>query len=297
MNLVAVPMPGAFFVALPLAIALLSWNMVQIFKRTKHYTIRTFLLIWLSTYFIFFLWWLPGEPEFFIVTVFPLLLLIFMTLKDVSDMFVDAHSSKKIVGVVGAGLIVVLVTVNSKDIAKLHQSRGSAYREASDLAMLVPQECMIVADYRVQQNLIYYFERQKIIEVQLPLLLFYQQKSLPEREQLNKEQCIIVPLVYVTPEYTYSGFNAYNHPSEWIEFIKWLFDIEYSSTHTMTSVRRFEVITLQEERTYLLLSSSRIEMKGLHELFQVLDNHIGQRLGIEVGPYRSWLSTVDLISE
>ena len=305
-NLVAIPLPilhllrssttalaMSLSVIFLLSIVVLSWNIVQIVHRAAHATIRTFLLVWLATYFIFFLWWSPGEREFFVVTLFPLLLLFCAVVKDIAERFGRAHGSRKITSAVIALLTITAVTLNHRDVAALHQSKGPAYRQAATLDRLVPEKCLILTDYIVLKNRNYYFGRVKVIEVQMPLLLFYQHKPVPQWDHVKREECIIVSLSYVAPEYTITGFNAYSHSSEWVAFVEWLFNFEYDSDGTSGSVREFEVITDEKGEAYIVLSASRMKVSGFNELLQALDNRMSLRGNMNVSPFGMWLSTMD----
>src|SRR5437667_8656859 len=61
------------------------WHAVRSRGRAQLAAERRFLLIWLLTFYAFFLWWFPGEKEFFIVTLFPLILLAALAVKDFLD--------------------------------------------------------------------------------------------------------------------------------------------------------------------------------------------------------------------
>ena len=288
-NLVAIPWPLPY--VLESMLALLSWNIMQIVKHAVHDKIRTFLLVWVITYFIFFLWWLPVEREFFVTTLFPMLLLAFITVKDGMDKLTDSNSSQKITIAIICILIVIVSTLNFRTVLDLHRSRGFAYREARKLAVLVPQECAICAGYTVVQHLRYHFDREGIIEA-IPLLCHYQHEPLSECIHLEEEEkCIAISLSYVTPAYTFAGFSGYSNPSEWLEFMGWLFGFEYDSKHRLVACREFEVITDDEGGAYIILSS-RMEVGGLSGLFQILDNQISEHLGEKANPFQSWLYTV-----
>lgn len=313
------------YVALPtfaLSIAILGvWNLRQIVKHAIHEKIRAFLLIWLLTYLLFFFWWLPTYQHPLVITLFPILLLAFLALKDVMDWLcrpfglspvmsgtgdlrtkpggkvVHSNFNRRIAITATIFLIVVISARNFYTrIWPLHQPDSDSYLEASELATLAPQECVFLTSYRVWNHLRYYFDRERTILAKYPLSYFYQSDTLPEQYHFEGEQCLIIEAQYVTPDYTLrdyaiSGSNGYSDPSKWLVYMEWLFDLEYDSNDTLVASRQFEVITLDEGGPYIFLSSFKTEVDGLNGLFQRLDNQINGRLGEEANPFQSWLST------
>ena len=51
------------------AAGLLVWHLRQIRRRAPEAARRAFLLAWVGVYWLFFLWWLPSDSDFFVVTL------------------------------------------------------------------------------------------------------------------------------------------------------------------------------------------------------------------------------------
>lgn len=276
---------------------LCTFNVLQVIRHSTHAKIRTFLLIWVLTYLLFFLYAIPTMYKFFVFTVFPILLLIFLSLKDMADRLTDSRLSPKILTVAITLFVGFLTTFNlTKEILPFHTSRGPAYLEADKLNSLTPPGYVICTDFEVFQNLRYYFNREKpdVIEVQLPLLYFYNHLPLLEAYRFKKGKGIVIPLAFVVPEYmpsTIYDFNGYKDPLKWLEYVEWLFDFEYDSMHKLIACREFKVTTVNGKDSYILLSAPRIKVDGLKGLFQMLDNQIGEHAGEKKTPFQAWLST------
>jgi len=296
-NIVSIPYTvGAAIFGISLAV-LSVWNIVQIVKHAVHDKLRSFLLLWLITHFIYFLWWIPW-PEHFILTLIPLLLLAFITLEDIAQKFIHSDQGQRVATAVIAILVIVFIFAeNFQVVLPSHQTRGQWYDKASELASIAPQECLIGTDWWAQQNLSYYFDITKHFEAYSCLKHFYRNEPPHELPYYEYGECIVIPWSRVTPELTlelvFGQFDGYSHPSEWLAFIEWLFNFEYDSQHRLVACNRFEVIAGDED-IYILITSDRTEMDGLQRLFQMLDDEIAEASGEQTNTLQSWLSTAYL---
>lgn len=274
---------------------LYAFNVLQVVRHSSHAKIRAFLLIWVFTYFGFFLWAIPAYPKLFIFTAFPILLLAFLSLRDVSEKLAGSNSSQRIVVVVTALFVSFLAVFNlTRAVLPYHTSMGPSYSEAKVLNAFAPPGYVVFTDYDTFQNLRYYFnfnrENKDVIEVHIPILRFYRHLPLFESYHLKSEKGSVVSLAYVAPGLKITDqvreYDGYRQPSEWLAYIEWLFDFEYDSTHRLVACREFKVITINENQ-YILLSPSRIRVNGLNGLFQMLDSQIGRKGNL----FQTWLST------
>jgi hypothetical protein len=267
--------------------AMVGWNLWRVFRHASHAAVRALLLAWLASYFLFFLWWLPREREFFIVTLFPMIVLAFLTLDDLASRVVFPYSRKLIPlsVIVLAGALLVMNLQST--ILPSHASMGSGYRKASNLATIAPPQCVIVNDNLVINNLRYYFNpAQRGVNVRDTLIYFYQSEPLPENRLLSGGDCIIAELKYVDPGYKIRGFNGHKSPSEWFHFMGWLFDFEYDSERRLVSTKGFEV-----RRSYLIILPSRQEVDGLRQFLALLDRQIDEHSNTKVDSFQKWIST------
>ena len=268
--------------------AMIGWNLWRVSKHASHAAVRALLLAWLASYFLFFLWWLPREREFFIVTLFPMIVLAFLTLDDLASMMAFPYPRKLIPPAVVVLASILLVMNLQSAILPSHASMGAGYRQASNLATMAPPQCVIVNDDLVINNLRYYFDHDRRgVNVRDTLIYFYQSEPLPEDRFLSGDDCIFTELKYVDPGYKIRGFNGHESPSEWFHYMEWLFDFEYDSESRLVSTKEFEV-----RRSYLIILSSRQEVDGLRQFLALLDRQIDEHSNTKVDSFQKWVSTV-----
>jgi hypothetical protein len=267
--------------------AVFGWNLWSIFRHASHTAVRALLLGWLASYFLFFLWWLPREKEFFIITLFPMIVLAFLTLDNLASMLAFP-SSRKLIPLSAIALASVLLVMNLQSaILPSHASMGSGYRKASNLAEIAPPRCAVVNDMLVINNLRYHFNHgRRGVNVRAALIYFYQTESLPEDLHLTGDDCIVADLRYVDPGYKIRGFNGHKSPSEWLNFMEWLFDFEYDSESRLVSTKEFNV-----RGSYLTILASRQEVDGLSQFFEVLDREIDEHSNTQTDSFEKWVST------
>lgn len=289
-NIVELPMIFRYIAAI-LIVILLILNLVKAFKSGDYYKFRRFLLIWVITYYIFFLWWLPGEKEFFITTLIPFWLLFCLSIRDLFDKIKEGKYIKKITLCGLVVLVICIALMNSTKVMSLHDNLGSSYYYASRMDNLIPKECVIFADWTTQNNLKYFFGRNKVVTADHPILSFYTKKPSLATYSLEDEHCVVVPLQYIIPEYSIAGCNGYTCPSEWLEYIEWIFGVDDASEQKKLSCREFLFLQDTNKELYISFSnSSRIEIKNLRVLFEVIDAKMNIYLDKETDLFRQWVT-------
>lgn len=281
----------ATFAMFAVSVGIAVWNIMQIARHAAHDKLRGFLLLWLVVYLTYFLWWLPQERHFFVATLVPILLLAFLTLKDLTDRFVRSNSGRRIaIAAIPIVVAVILFAANLQVILPKHQSRGLQYARAAELVGISTGQCLILYDFTIGQHLKYYFDVDRYSETWPALLRFYQHDEAYQLPDLEEEECIIVPWYHVTPKWVVAGFDGYSHPSEWLGFMEWLFDFEYDSQQRLVAARAFEVVD-GDEGIWILISSNQRDVDGIDGLFQILDNQVDDITGVQLGTLQRWLSS------
>jgi len=269
-------------------VALWIWHALQILKKANEAKIRIFSWLWLLPVLVFLLWYEPGAYELMIVTILPIQLLVFIALNDIRT----AMKSSARRAMAGAGVLFILVLggVNFRQaILPVHGSRGPNYDEAKLLNMGTPQDAMIFSSWYVQQNLRYYFQRERALEADIALFCFYRSLPLPEDYAVDRTRPIVISPAYLYPEAEISKvvvLNGYRNPSEWLRFLEWLFQFEYDSERRLISCRSFEVVNVG--LGYLTLSPVRMNVDGLGDLMATLDTQIRTRLADPVPHFMDW---------
>jgi 4-amino-4-deoxy-L-arabinose transferase-like glycosyltransferase len=252
---------------------------------------RIFLLVWIASYYLFFLWWFPGEKEFFVTPLLPLVLLISLAAMDRRERSGESSRSRlRLLIPLSLVPALLLGAVNLRGtILPYHRSRGPAYREASELARAgVPEDCWLFADYTVAENLRYYFGREKAREGVMPLYHFYEGRSLPQELAGAAEGCLAIDLEYVNPDFSAGEVNGALKPRQWFSYLKWLLGAESGGSGGGIAIRRFKTLGLSEGKRYLLLTASREIVASWPGVFGRLDTGLSG-LPEAKGPFARWL--------
>ena len=264
--------PIKVFVALVVA-CVFGWQMFQLARVTDYRGIRAFLILWTGTYFCFFLWWLPFEPEFFLATLVPLIVLGTMTLTDVVSLALPhrlGFLSACILGIISAFLLVR----NLPCVVNHHLHRGDAYTEAQQISRLATPSTFVMTDYAVQQNLSFYFGCQTF-ETVIPLLSFYRQHAMDLYYAQATNTTLLIRVGEIAPTETMSGFSADSHPAEWLAFLAWLFTFEYDSLGDVATCRAFDRATEDTDTDWIVLRNTRQHVTGLRDFLVRLDRARG----------------------
>jgi hypothetical protein len=280
--------PAAVVLAASL-IALGIWHGSQILRKRNDTKIRIFSALWILPIYLFLLWYSPGTFELMIVTVLPILLLVFIALNDVLPSI--KFSTRRFLAAVGLVFVLCLGFVNFRQaVWPAHRSRGPDYDEAKLLNMGTPQDSIIFSSWYVQQNLRYYFQREKALETDIALFCFYRSLALPGGYSVDPTRAVVISAAYLYPEAEISRvviFNGYRSPREWLRFMEWLFQFEYDAERRVVSCRSSEVINLGSG--YLVLSPDRMKVDGLADLMEKLDTQIRSRLSDPTPHFLNWI--------
>ena len=281
------------FVAIPgfgLSLALLAgWHLRRLIQERGRHAMRGFLLVWLATFHAFYLWWFPGEKEFFIIPLVPLVLLAGLFVKDLIER--RRTSPRRSIGLPALALLVLCLIGASNaatTILPYHRSRGPAYRDAALLASGAPADCVAVVDYAVGQNLRYYFDRKGFIEAQMPLFYFYLDRPLPDAYRLEGSPCVIADLALISPAYSLGGLNAYDRPDEWLRYVRWVFGVDTKEKSASVTPDPVEILGGGKTGLYAWFRSRSRAAADLDPLFARLDEEWAARGEGGGKPFSSW---------
>ncbi len=265
------------------------WHGSAILRKRDDAKIRIFSALWILPVYLFLLWYSPGTFELMIVTVLPIILLVFVALRDVWPAM--KSGARKILTASGVAFILCLGLVNFRqEVWPVHRSRGPDYDEAKLLNMGTSQDSIIFSRWYVQQNLRYYFQRESALETDIALFCFYRSLDLPEGYSVDRTRPVVISAAYLYPEAEISRvvlFNGYRNPREWLRFMEWLFQFEYEADRRLVSCRSFEVLNLGSG--YLVLWPDRMKVDGLPDLMEKLDVQIRARLSDPSPHFLDWI--------
>ena len=176
-----------------------------------------------------------------------------------------------------------------------HRYKCLAFNRALRINKIAPEECIIGTDNEGAKNLLYYCNRKVTLVMRNPLLYCYQSKIFPYSYKVYKKKCIFAYLKYVKPDYTVirTKFNGYNYPLQWLEYIKWLFNVERDSNNNLITCRNFEIVATDRESLFIHLFPSKRKLGSLNNLFQIMDDQINNLTADQEKPFQKWLSVAE----
>lgn len=219
-NLVQTQPAGAARAAVRIFLtALVAYSVWRIARRPRDEAYRAALVLWLLVYGAFFLWWLPDEHEFFVVTLVPIVLLVAKALGTQGKGLVAA-------GLLFASVAVLLPRQVLGSLLPAHRTRGAAYEIAREYAAAAP-DCIQLNGRQVIQALRYYFdlEPEATVNIKLARRCFVRTDAESTVEPLPAARCVAVPLSEALPPGGRTG-RVYDDPLGWLGYYRWLFRLE-----------------------------------------------------------------------
>lgn len=137
--------------------ALVAWHLVRLRQGAPLARLRRFGLVFLVVYFLFFLWWMPSDMDFFLATVLPLWLLGLILVADLPSRFRSLPLAAALVLVLAAGNLFFTIW-------PMHRDPGPGRSLALALDRATPAEAVVVTGYAVQQEMLYFTARTGVHE-------------------------------------------------------------------------------------------------------------------------------------
>jgi len=136
---------------------LVGWHLQRRRRRAPWGRLRVFSLVFLAVYLLFFLWWMPGDMDFFLATGLPLWLLGLILVADLSHRFRSLPLAGALVLILAAGNIYFT-------ILPMHRDPGPGRTLALALDRAAPAAAEMVTGYSVQQEMLYFTARTGVHE-------------------------------------------------------------------------------------------------------------------------------------
>jgi hypothetical protein len=136
---------------------LVGWHLDRLGRRAPLARLRVFSLVFLAVYLLFFLWWVPGDMDFFLATLLPLWLLSLIFVADLAP---------RVRSLPLAGALVLILAVGNIffTILPMHRDPGPGRALALALDRAAPAAAEMVTGYSVQQEMIYFTARTRVHE-------------------------------------------------------------------------------------------------------------------------------------
>ncbi|MEM6269282.1 MAG: hypothetical protein AAF998_07575 [Bacteroidota bacterium] len=204
-------------------IAVIVWNLRQVTRKRiqlpdRHW--RIVFLSWLAVHYLFFGWWLPQESEFFVVSLFPLLGLLYFGLRDLWQ----PNPTGTVVQVIFFVLLVGQIGLHLKYVFFEEHSDQPVRITAQTLDQAVPGSGYLI-DERTLVETMRYYHNWTGYGARLLMLKSLGAEPFLEIKDFTKAESILVNLDRISPERDFGGRSGFSHPSEYAVFLRTLFQL------------------------------------------------------------------------
>ena len=270
---VVVPLFGAALAALA------AWHLRAVVRRAGARPLRLFALTWLAVHLAFFLWWLPTDTDFFVVSLLPLTILAALAAADLAALL--AATGRLVLGAGGAVALAVLALGNLlATVAPLHVSRGADYAIAARLAATAPPGCAIGTRFGVRENLRYHFARDAI-DLDLPLLTARAGRDPASAGPAGGDR-LLAPIALLRPDHEVAGRDARYEPERWFAWLCWVTGAAPGANGAPATCREIAI----RDGDLALLGPARIPIDGVAGLTTLLDARLAPDGAV---PWTTWL--------
>ncbi len=270
---VVVPLFGAGLVALA------AWHLYAVARGAGARPLRLFALVWLVVHLAFFLWWLPTDTDFFVVSLLPLVILAALAAADLATLLTE--TGRLVLGVAGAVALAVLALGNLlATVAPLHASRGPDYAGAARLAAAAPPGCVIGTRFGLRENLLYHFDREAI-DLDLPLLTARAGRDPVATGPAGGDR-LLAPIALLRPDHEVGGHDARYEPERWFAWLCWVTGATAGADGAPVSCRD----VARSDADLALLGPARVPVDGAAGLAALLDARLAPD---GVAPWTAWL--------
>jgi hypothetical protein len=253
------------------------------------------MLAWIAAFGGFFLWWLPGEEEFFIGTEIPILILMVAGTAHLQWQFRRrAVQQASAVLVVALGVLMMAHNLSASVLPR-HRTRGPAYARARDIAALWGQGCSVATGNPEIQNLRYHYGIDGGVEIGRPLMQCYATGRAPQGRLRTPGNCLILDLTDIRPD-RFSNPSGFERPREWSLFIRWLFEAEPLDSAGGFTALSMEPAGGSNESALLYLPGQRQRYSSWRDFLARVDGLDTRGPGSRRGVFSEWLKSVPATS-
>lgn len=267
---VVVPLVGAGLAAL------VAWHLRAVAWGRGARPLRLFALTWLGVHLAFFLWWLPTDTDFFVVSLLPLTILTVLAAADLPA------TVRLAAGMGGAVALAILALGNLlATVVPLHASRGADYAGAARLAAVAPPGCAIGTRFGVCENLRYHFGREAI-DLDLPLLTARAGRD-PAADGPAGGDRLLAPIALLRPDHEVGGHGGRYEPERWFAWLCWVTGATLGTDGAPVSCRAVARV----DDDLALLGPARAPVDGVAGLTALLEARLASD---GTAPWTAWLS-------
>lgn len=174
-------------------------------KTSGAWSLIVFSVSWIITNYLFFLWWLPKEGEFFIASLIPLSILLAIKIENVEWKY-----RQSILPVI----FLVIVGFNGFAFYQKHSQPNEFGLRAEQLAQISDENTVVITDFFTQQYL-RFFHQVNAENTEIVYRSIYENTSPELIESISNLETLIVSQHHFSPDFVVNGFSGISHQAEW----------------------------------------------------------------------------------
>lgn len=252
------------------AAVVLAWRLAG--QRAR--LLLCFAVSWAATLLIFFLWWLPEETEFAVLSSLPISL---AAIACTSTLLASAR-----LGPAGARAVAIsLLAVAGLnfwgglrlEVLPRHRSRGEAYERARFLSTFDDGSTLRLNAFNLSGTLRFYFggtadSIHVVDNLERTLHVGGARASWMVRAAWDR---VIVDLAEIQPGRLHSGRSGFSEPSTWLRMVQWIFNLRADEGAWYAD--DWEIVADGRGNSYVVVRAGR---RALSEPRQLLLQLVGQ---------------------
>lgn len=250
------------------------WNGIRAVRLGPEGRMRALAIAWLITYYAFFLWWQPGQPEFYVVTLVPLVVLLTTTLTDLPA-FGKHAAVRSLAGLVLATVSIgVLLPYHVRGaMLPAHRTPSRFYHLAAGYAAIAPEGCLLLANRPLRVHMEYYFGVDRLKFQRLGRLRrFLAREGEPVAEKpIPSDRCVVVPLRDVLIVHNEKKGSSL----ERFEFLRWMFRLEPDTSGNFIEGPVVSRLTDRRGSVYLVQDVERNKFEDMQDFCRAIDRVSG----------------------
>ena len=251
--------------------------------------LRVFVLCWTMAHFVFFLWWLPGEREFFTLS---LLFPIWLSVLALVDLRPARRQAAGFAFVAAACVLLPFHVMRS--MIPMSATRGPAYAAAERLLEAAPAGCTLLTSNAGVRALRYYFGRsaEEVYSARrwkLQLLAEERPRGLPD---LSERHCVAIPWRELNPERAavagHPELSGRANPEGFARFLRWALRADGGLPTGRVEAPPVSGLTIGRGERFVLSGDPR--QATSEEAVNLLRRIDGLVTGGAAGPLSQWAS-------
>jgi len=206
------------------AVVLLVWRLAGWRQRL----LLCFAVSWAATYLAFFLWWLPGEIEFAVLTSMPICLAV---MAGVSTLVLRPRVGVTGARAVAAGIVVVAV-LNfwggiRFEVLPRHRTMGEAFHQARFLSTFDDGSTLRLSSFNVSETLDFYFggSADSILGVDPLERALHVEETRRSWKARSSWARVVAALGQLQPGALHNGRDGFREPETWLRMVQWIFNL------------------------------------------------------------------------